>query len=456
MRSASSLLGIVTAVSCAVTYGSERKSGQIGSYDLAVGQEFRFEVRSGTWLDGPDGKPEIPREDDGSPKRKQYTSRVYVTARNDDGSLHIVASTTSVADYPLVYEADLFLNGRVVYSPTSMPMLPEDMVQFIFPRLAANEDEWKSGWQELESRTGVRWRYEANDGNIHGSLEGPLDRVGLGTIKMTYHLNSTTRLPESVELNGYWRRYKETNYHLVRFKEVVERGEAWARQFQEDARRYFDFTSEQRRRLGRNNLVPLARASRVEGEMESLLDEARAAIVSARNGIKEPVFRDQLEHELKEFDEQRELRAKGAKRFAPIAGLPSPAWAAKDLDGREHRLEQYKGKVLVLDFWFRQCNYCIRAMPQVEQVADHFRAANAPVVFCGVNTDDDEADARFVVQELDLKYAVLWSKDISQTYGIRGYPTILVIDAEGVVQGILSGYSSTLREDLIACVAACR
>ncbi|HVX11943.1 MAG TPA: TlpA disulfide reductase family protein [Pirellulales bacterium] len=452
MRSRECLLIVAMgSVLVASMCGGARAVEGIRAYNLVVGRELRYERRFGSWIDRADGKPEIPREDDGLPKGERHDLRLFVTAKNDDGSFHVVIDTHSAADYPLVTQAELFPDGRIVHDPPSMPILPEDTLQLLFPRLPANEHELKNGWQQVESRTGVRWSYEAEGNDIRGGLAGPLDRVGLGTVKITYRLNPTTALPESIEVNGRWQRYKETSYELVRFKEAVEHDEKWAAGFHASARRYFDCMRDQRR-LQRQNLVPLARASQTEGEAEAVFDKARAALVAARDETEEPLFRSHLDRALADFDNRRKLYLESAQRFGRIAGLPSPAWTAADLDGREHRLDQYKGRVLVLDFWFRQCNYCIRAMPQVEQAADHFRGAKAAVAFCSVNTDEDRADPRFVAQELALKDPVLCSKDIAERYGIRSFPTFLILDAEGTVQGILSGYSSTLREDLIACV----
>lgn len=41
--------------------------------------------------------------------------------------------------------------------------------------------------------------------------------------------------------------------------------------------------------------------------------------------------------------------------------------------GKKHALKHYRGKVVVLDFWYRNCGWCLRAMPQVKEAATHFR-----------------------------------------------------------------------------------
>ncbi len=48
-----------------------------------------------------------------------------------------------------------------------------------------------------------------------------------------------------------------------------------------------------------------------------------------------------------------------------IVGHAAREWELKDLEGRPHALKDYRGKIVVLDFWYRNCIWCVRAMPQV-------------------------------------------------------------------------------------------
>ena len=111
---------------------------------------------------------------------------------------------------------------------------------------------------------------------------------------------------------------------------------------------------------------------------------------------------------------------------------PSPEWDTTDLAGSAVSLAGCRGKVLVLDFWYRGCGWCIRAMPQMKQVATHFQGR--PVAVLGMNTDRDQADAQFVVDKLALNYPTLKAEGLPEKYGVRGFPTLLVIDQAGVVR----------------------
>ena len=66
----------------------------------------------------------------------------------------------------------------------------------------------------------------------------------------------------------------------------------------------------------------------------------------------------------------------------------------------------------------------------------------------GMNTDRNEADAKFVIDAMGLKYATLRAEGIPEKYGVQGFPTLIVIDADGVVRDLHVGYSPTLETDL--------
>jgi thiol-disulfide isomerase/thioredoxin len=101
-------------------------------------------------------------------------------------------------------------------------------------------------------------------------------------------------------------------------------------------------------------------------------------------------------------------------------------------------------------FWYRGCGWCIKAMPQLNALAEDF--AGRPVAVLGMNTDGNEADAKFVVDAMGLKYATLRAKGIPEKYGVQGFPTLILIDGEGKVRDMHVGYSPTLRAELAKAI----
>jgi thiol-disulfide isomerase/thioredoxin len=141
---------------------------------------------------------------------------------------------------------------------------------------------------------------------------------------------------------------------------------------------------------------------------------------------------------------------KQAEDRAAVVGKPAAEWEAKDLQGKSHALNDFHGKVVLLDFWYRGCGWCMRAMPQIIQLADEFK--DQPVAILGMNTDQNEKDAQFVVDAMKLNYPVLKAHGIPEKYKVQGFPTLVIIDPNGKVADLHVGYSPTLREDVGAIV----
>lgn len=140
-------------------FASPAVSAQVPRYALEPGLELRFAVKSCTWFDSEDGTNEMPRESDGSPAYRKSSLVIYVLNRNTDKSCRVLMTSTSEDDRLLLTWADLFDDGRLNLIPSAMPLLELDSLRTVFPRLPLDEHEFKSGWIEVEPRTGVQMRY---------------------------------------------------------------------------------------------------------------------------------------------------------------------------------------------------------------------------------------------------------------------------------------------------------
>jgi thiol-disulfide isomerase/thioredoxin len=171
----------------------------------------------------------------------------------------------------------------------------------------------------------------------------------------------------------------------------------------------------------------------------------RALEAATIESLQVELRRDLREHaEIAKFEQER------AEAHGKRIGKPSPEWETEDFAGNKHSIAGYRGKVVLLDFWFRRCGWCIRAMPQIKQVAEHYKGK--PVAVLGMNVDRKESDATFAIEKMKLEYPSLKARDISGKYAVMGYPTLVVIDKKGVVRHYHTGYSAYLRDELIALV----
>ena len=150
------------------------------------------------------------------------------------------------------------------------------------------------------------------------------------------------------------------------------------------------------------------------------MNKARTVLADARANVTVPEAVTAIDDQLKNHNQFVQHQVDEANRFAKLIGHPAPAWEVKDLEGKTHTLDHYRGKVLVLDFWYRGCGWCMRAMPQVKEIAKHYRGR--PVAVFGMNNDRKEEDAKFVVHKMALEYPVLRSDELPGKYGVSGFP----------------------------------
>ncbi len=115
-----------------------------------------------------------------------------------------------------------------------------------------------------------------------------------------------------------------------------------------------------------------------------------------------------------------------------VEGRPvAPDFQLADIDGKSHTLADYRGKVVVLNFWATWCPPCRFEMPSMER-GQNLTAAD-DVVFLGVNVGED-ADTIFTfTADYPVTFPLLMDKDsqVIQQYPVVGLPTTYVIDPQG-------------------------
>jgi thiol-disulfide isomerase/thioredoxin len=182
-------------------------------------------------------------------------------------------------------------------------------------------------------------------------------------------------------------------------------------------------------------------------EIDVMVAKQKEILQKARAQITLPEFQALIDTGIAELQESLKYEKEEAQHRQDLFHAPAANWKTTDLQGNPHALADYKGKIVVLDFWYRGCGWCMLAMPLVKAAAEHF--AGKPVVFLAMTTDDPKSkDADFVVKNMGLTYPTLYAGDIAKDYKISGFPTLLILDQNGVVKDIDEGYSSNLRDKI--------
>jgi cytochrome c biogenesis protein CcmG/thiol:disulfide interchange protein DsbE len=123
----------------------------------------------------------------------------------------------------------------------------------------------------------------------------------------------------------------------------------------------------------------------------------------------------------------------GKKVSAPTAELPR-------LRGRgDGSLKDYRGKVVVMNFWASWCDPCVKELPLLERAQQQIQGHNATVL--GINIQDAPEDALAFVHRFNLTYPSLRDVDrkFARRYGTNGYPETFVVDRNGRVVAVRRG-----------------
>jgi cytochrome c biogenesis protein CcmG/thiol:disulfide interchange protein DsbE len=118
---------------------------------------------------------------------------------------------------------------------------------------------------------------------------------------------------------------------------------------------------------------------------------------------------------------------------------PAPAFALKDASGKTSTLRDYRGKLLLIDFWATWCHGCKEEIPWFADLANKYRAKGLVVV--GISLDDDGWKVlNPFLASAKMPYTILLGDDaISKRYGIESMPDTFLIDRKGNLAASYTG-----------------
>lgn len=145
----------------------------------------------------------------------------------------------------------------------------------------------------------------------------------------------------------------------------------------------------------------------------------------------------------------------GGAASTPVAldGSPAPALALKDLDGRSHDLANYRGKVVLINFWASWCEPCRQEMPSIQRLKTKL-AGKAFAVFA-VNVDEPEARVRNFLNQTQLDLPVLLdpNKAVTRNWGARVLPVTFLVGPDGRLRYRLIGDMDWSEESAVALIS---
>ena len=123
-----------------------------------------------------------------------------------------------------------------------------------------------------------------------------------------------------------------------------------------------------------------------------------------------------------------------------LTGQPAPDFALKSVAGENLRLSEYRGDVVMINFWASWCGDCREAMPSLNDLYNRYREVGFELL--SVNMDRKWDDAREMAHNLNMQHPVLFDngQKVSRLYDVESMPVTVLVDREGVIRHINRGY----------------
>jgi peroxiredoxin len=139
---------------------------------------------------------------------------------------------------------------------------------------------------------------------------------------------------------------------------------------------------------------------------------------------------------------------KPVRTDVPTSPSPAPPFALKDLTGAAVRLDDFRGKTVLLDFWATWCEPCKESIPRYIKMQERLRSKGFVVI--GIDEDEKGDVAGAYARDHGLNYDVLLDPGtgLFEKYGGRSLPSAFLIDAQGNIRGRWEGFDAATGVDV--------
>jgi thiol-disulfide isomerase/thioredoxin len=139
------------------------------------------------------------------------------------------------------------------------------------------------------------------------------------------------------------------------------------------------------------------------------------------------------------------------RRLEPWRGNPQPpSLALPDLAGEMHDLADYRGDVVLINFWASWCPPCVHEMPSMQRLENAL--GDGPFRILAVNLGEDENTVVEFLERIQVDFTILMdpANQAVRTWNVLAYPTSYVIDRSGSVRYALFGAIEWMEPEVIA------
>lgn len=159
--------------------------------------------------------------------------------------------------------------------------------------------------------------------------------------------------------------------------------------------------------------------------------------LDAQKNIKAFVLRKATSEELKMMARFQEQGPGMDSEASALVGQKVKDFELKDVKGKELKFSDLAGKVVVINFWFIECKPCVMEIPELNMLVNEFQ--NQDVVFLAIALNGKNEVKGFLKQNKFMYQVFPDGPALAEVFGIKGYPTNVIIDQKGIVQYVSTG-----------------
>ncbi len=126
---------------------------------------------------------------------------------------------------------------------------------------------------------------------------------------------------------------------------------------------------------------------------------------------------------------------------------PSPDFTLKSNSGKNIKLSELRGQVVMLNFWASWCAPCRQEMPALEQIHKKYQPLGFTLL--GINVEENSNDAIKWLKGVSVSFPILFDNqsDVSELYGVSAMPTTIIIDRDGNIRYLHQGYQPGVESE---------
>ena len=128
--------------------------------------------------------------------------------------------------------------------------------------------------------------------------------------------------------------------------------------------------------------------------------------------------------------------------FSAPSEVTAPNFTLKSATGKNIRLSEYRGQVVLINFWASWCGPCRKEMPHLDALQKKYEALGFTVF--GVNVEQNREMADKVLKDIPVSFPILFDdkNTVSEMYEVDAMPATMLVDRNGKIRFVHKGYKS--------------